>query len=130
MTSEQKKKCNEIIHGASLAAAGVGAGAAAIPVVGSFLQALDESAITPIQIVMIVDIGKIFETPVSKELAASLLTAMLAAKTGRKIAGTLAGLIPVAGAIINGGTAASITEAIGWAAVKYFDEGKIAIEAK
>ena len=130
MTSEQKKKCNEVIHTASLAAAGVGAGAVAIPVVGSIVQAFDESAIPPIQITMIVSIGKIFETSVSKEMAASILTAMLAAKTGRKIAGLLAGMIPVAGAVINGGTAASITEAIGWAAVKYFDEQKLGLEEK
>jgi len=34
MTDEQKKRCHEIIHAASISAADVGAGAASIPVVG------------------------------------------------------------------------------------------------
>lgn len=122
MTNEQKKKCHEIIHGASVAAAAVGSGAVSIPVVGSFISLMDESAITPIQIAMIMSLGKVFNESMTKKATASLLTSMVAAKTGRKVAGFFAGLVPVLGPVVNGGTAASITEAIGWATVAYFEE--------
>lgn len=124
MTDEQKKKCHEIIHGSSVAAAAVGSGSVAIPVVGSFLSLMDESAITPIQIAMIMSLGKVFDNSMSKKATASLLTSMVAAKTGRKIAGFFSGLVPVLGPIVNGGTAASITEAIGWATVAYFQKSE------
>lgn len=121
MTDKEKKRCHEIIHAASIAAAAVGGGAVAIPVVGSFISLLDESAITPIQIAMIVSLGGVFGVSIDKTTAASLLTGMIAAKLGRKVAGFFAGLVPFLGPVVNGGTAASITEAIGWATVYYFD---------
>lgn len=122
MTDEQKKRCHEIIHAASISAAAVGAGAASVPVVGSFVSLCDESAITPIQIAMIVSLGKVFDVSLDKTTAASLLTGMVTAKVGRKVAGFFAGLVPGLGSVVNGGTAASITEGVGWAAVAYFDK--------
>lgn len=122
MTDKQKKRCHEIIHAASISAAAVGAGAASVPVVGSFVSLCDESAITPIQIAMIVSLGKVFDVSLDKTTAASLLTGMVTAKVGRKVAGFFAGLVPGLGSVVNGGTAASITEGVGWAAVAYFDK--------
>lgn len=122
MTDKQKKRCHEIIHAASISAAAVGAGAASVPVVGSFVSLCDESAITPIQITMIVSLGKVFDVSLDKTTAASLLTGMVTAKVGRKVAGFFAGLVPGLGSVVNGGTAASITEGVGWAAVAYFDK--------
>lgn len=122
MTDKQKKRCHEIIHVASISAAAVGAGAASVPVVGSFVSLCDESAITPIQIAMIVSLGKVFDVSLDKTTAASLLTGMVTAKVGRKVAGFFVGLVPGLGSVVNGGTAASITEGVGWAAVAYFDK--------
>lgn len=122
MTDKQKKRCHEIIHAASISAAAVGAGSASVPVVGSFVSLGDESAITPIQIAMIVSLGKVFDVSLDKTTAASLLTGMVTAKVGRKVAGFFAGLVPGLGSVVNGGTAASITEGVGWAAVAYFDK--------
>lgn len=122
MTDKQKKRCHEIIHAASISAAAVGAGSASVPVVGSFVSLCDESAITPIQIAMIVSLGKVFDVSLDKTTAASLLTGMVTAKVGRKVAGFFAGLVPGLGSVVNGGTAASITEGVGWAAVAYFDK--------
>ena len=122
MTDEQKKRCHEIIHAASISAAAVGAGAASVTVVGSFVSLCDESAITPIQITMIVSLGKVFDVSLDKTTAASLLTGMVTAKVGRKVAGFFAGLVPGLGSVVNGGTAASITEGVVWAAVAYFDK--------
>lgn len=122
MTDKQKKRCHEIIHAASISAAAVGAGSASVPVVGSFVSLCDESAITPIQIAMIVSLGKVFDVSLDKTTAASLLTGMVTAKVGRKVAGFFAGLVPGLGSVVNGGTAASITEGVGWAAIAYFDK--------
>lgn len=122
MTDKQKKRCHEIIHAASISASAVGAGSASVPVVGSFVSLCDESAITPIQIAMIVSLGKVFDVSLDKTTAASLLTGMVTAKVGRKVAGFFAGLVPGLGSVVNGGTAASITEGVGWAAVAYFDK--------
>lgn len=122
MTNKQKKRCHEIIHSASISAAAVGAGSASVPVVGRFVSLCDESAITPIQIAMIVSLGKVFDVSLDKTTAASLLTGMVTAKVGRKVAGFFAGLVPGLGSVVNGGTAASITEGVGWAAVAYFDK--------
>lgn len=122
MTDKQKKRCHEIIHAALISAAAVGAGSASVPVVGSFVSLCDESAITPIQIAMIVSLGKVFDVSLDKTTAASLLTGMVTAKVGRKVAGFFAGLVPGLGSVVNSGTAASITEGVGWAAVAYFDK--------
>ncbi len=122
MTDEEKKKCHEIIHAASITAAAVGGGSVAIPVIGSFISLLDESAITPIQIGMIISLGKVFNVSLNKKTAASMLTGMIAAKFGRKVAGFFGGMVPGLGPVINGATAASITEAIGWSTVTYFNK--------
>ena len=68
---------------------------------------------------MIISLGAIFEVSLDKTTAASLLTGMVAAKVGRKVAGFFAGLVPGLGAVVNGGTAA-ITESLGWATAAYF----------
>lgn len=54
--------------------------------------------------------------------AASLLTGMVTAKVRRKVARFFAGFVPGVGSAVNVGTAASITEGVGWAAVAYFDK--------
>ena len=122
MTDEQKKRCHEIIHAASISAGAVGVGAASIPVVGSFISLCDESAITPIQIAMIMSLGKVFDVSLDKTTAAGLLTGMVTAKVGRTVDGFLAGFVPGLGSAVNGGTAASITEGVGWSVVAYFDK--------
>lgn len=57
-----------------------------------------------------------------KTTAASLLTGMVTAKVRRKVARFFAGFVPVVGSAVDVGTAASITEGVGWAAVAYFDK--------
>lgn len=59
MTDQQKMQCHAIIHAASAAAGGVGAGLAQIP--GS-----DNALITPIQLTMTISLGKVFGKSLSE----------------------------------------------------------------
>lgn len=119
MTSEQKAKCHTIIHGASIAAGGAGAGMAQIP--GS-----DNLAIAPIQAGMAIALGKVFGIALSDSAARALTGTMITNMGGRLVARTatqiLVGWIPGIGNAVNTATAASFTEALGWALAREFDE--------
>lgn len=107
MNSTQQSMCHAIIHTASAAAAAVGAGLAQIP-------CSDNTVITPIQLVMTISLGRAFGIELTDSAARAALASVTAATVGRTASQLLFGWIPVAGNIINAGTAASITEAIGW----------------
>lgn len=111
----QKKKCNVIIHGASVAAGGVGTGLAQIPLA-------DNALIAPIQIGMIIALGKVFEQEISKTAAQVILGGAAASTVGRGISQVLVGWIPGVGNAINTATAAAVTEAVGWMVVDNFSK--------
>ena len=113
ITEEQKSKCEIIIHGASVAAGGVGTGLAQIPVI-------DTAVITPIQIGMITALGAVFEIRVTEGMAKGIITSLGAAVVGRGVSQLLLGWVPGLGNAINTATATGLTEAIGWAAVTHF----------
>lgn len=113
MTTEQEDKCHAIIHTASVAAGGVGAGLAQIP--GS-----DNAALLPIQATMLVSLGLVFDISVSKSVAVGILENAAASYVGRAVSQFLVGWIPVLGNGINATTAAALTEAIGWSTAKLF----------
>lgn len=115
LTEEQRSKCEFIIHGASVAAGGVGTGLAQLPVI-------DTAVITPIQIGMITSLGAVFDIRVTEGMAKGIITSMGAAVVGRGVSQLLLGWIPGLGNAINTATAAGLTEAIGWAAVKHFSD--------
>ena len=107
MTHDQIKKCNVIIHAASVAA-----GAEAyipIPVV-------DAVPITATQIAMIIALGKVFDQKISESAAKALVSAAASTFVGR----SLVKIIPVAGWIVSSIVAAGVTEAIGWIAAVDF----------
>jgi len=112
---DQKIKCNAIIHSASVSAGAAGTGLAQIPLA-------DSAIITPIQIGMIVALGKIFDQEISKSAAKAILAGMAAAFAGRGISQVLVGWIPGVGNAVNAATAATITEAVGWMAVDNFSK--------
>lgn len=114
MTNEQKTLCNGIIHSASLAAGAVGAGLAQVP--GS-----DNMVITPIQLAMAVSLGQVFGITLDRSAAQAACSSAVAATVGRAVSQVLCGWIPGVGNIINAGTAASVTETIGWIMAKEFD---------
>lgn len=116
MTDEQKKKCHAIIHTASTAAAAAASGLAQIP--GS-----DNAVLTPIQLTMIISLGKVFEKSLSQAAAKAALGSAAASTVGRTATQFLVGWIPAIGNAINATTAASLTEALGWTIAKEFDKG-------
>ena len=106
-------KCNAIIHSASVAAGGVGAGMAQLP-------CADSAVITPIQIGMIVGLGQVFGLNITDGAAQGLLGGFAGAFVGRGIVEVAVGWVPGAGNAINTATAAGLTEAIGWVAANQF----------
>jgi len=110
-----KKKIHAIIHSASVTAGGIGAGLAQLP--GS-----DMPVLMALQTAMIVAIGHEHGCEITKTHAKSLLLTLPAGYGGRAISQFLIGWIPGFGNAINASTAATITEAIGWAADSYFEK--------
>ena len=111
MTSNQK--IHGIIHTASVGAAAVGAGLAQFP--GS-----DAPVIAGIQTTMIMAIADEYGVKVNKAVVADLLLTFTATTGGRALSQLLVGWVPGYGNAINAATAASLTEAVGWAADGYF----------
>lgn len=115
MTDNQKAKCHAIIHSASAAAGGVGAGLAQVP--GS-----DNLIITPIQLTMTISLGKVFDLTLGESTAKAALASAAAATVGRTASQLLIGWLPGVGNIVNATTAAGLTETIGWILAKEFDK--------
>ncbi|MFC4772000.1 hypothetical protein [Enterococcus hermanniensis] len=115
MNKSQRKKAHLIIHSASTAAAGVGAGMAQLPFP-------DATVLLPIQTAMVIALGKVYNIKLEEGAAKALATQFLAQKAGQLTARFLVGKLPVAGNIVNGSTAAAITESYGWMIAKEFSE--------
>lgn len=118
MTNEQREKCRAIIHTASVAAGGVGAGLAQIP--GS-----DNAVITPIQLTMVISLGGVFGRSISKSFAQAAIASTAGSTIGRAVSQFLLGWIPGFGNAINATTAAAVTETLGWAIAESFDKGDL-----
>ena len=108
-------KVRAIIHGAASAAAAVGAGLAQIPVA-------DAVVLAPIQTTMIIAVAAQHGARITKSVAMSLLAPFAAVYAGRAASQALIGWIPALGNIVDASTAFALTEAIGWAAHKYFEK--------
>ena len=117
MTGSEIAKCNGIIHAASLAAAGIGAGLAQIP--GS-----DSLVLSGIQTAMTISLGAVFGIKLDESGAAALTASAVGSTVGRTVSQILVGWIPGVGNAINATTAAGITEALGWKIANEFDDRK------
>ena len=115
MNKSQRKKAHLIIHSASTAAGGVGVGMAQLPFP-------DATVLLPIQTAMVIALGKVFDIKLEEGAAKALATQFLAQKAGQMTARFLVGKLPLAGNIINGSTAAAITESYGWMIARHFSE--------
>lgn len=116
LSSDERTKCNAIIHSAAVAATAAASGMAQIPLA-------DSAVITPIQITMIVSLGKVFGHTITKSAASGILGGAVASFVGRGVSQVLVGWIPGVGNAVNAATAAGITESIGWLAVEQFKKG-------
>jgi uncharacterized protein (DUF697 family) len=116
----RRQKVHGVIHTASAAAAGVGAGLAQVP--GS-----DMPVICGIQTTMIIAVAELHGASITKTAAADLLLTFTASMAGRGLSQWVLGWIPGFGNAVNAATAAALTEAIGWAANAYFGEERPAI---
>lgn len=121
MTEVQIALCNGIIHTASLAAGGVGAGLAQLP-------CSDNLLITPIQLTMAISLGEVFDIDLDQSAAKAAVASAASATVGRAVSQVLAGWIPGVGNIINAVTAASFTEAIGWIIANEFERQSLCEE--
>lgn len=115
MTIDQKCKCHAIIHIFSASTGAIGAGLAQLP-------CADHVVITPIQTAMAIAIARVFGIKITKSAAKSTLVSLAASQVGRAFSQLAFGWIPVAGNVCNAGTAAAITEAIGWLLAEDFAE--------
>jgi len=102
---EQLKKCHAIIHTAAVATGA--AGAIPIPVA-------DTLPITAAQVTMVVALGKIFDLPIGKTVAKSIVPLAVTKGAGFYVFRQLVKLIPKAGSIIGAATAVAMTEGLGW----------------
>lgn len=107
MSITQKVLCHTIIHTAGASAGAVGFGLAQIPL-------SDNAVIVPIQVTMTIALGQVFGLEFTKRAAAATAASASGTLLGRAASQLGAGWVPVAGNIINAGTAASLTEALGW----------------
>lgn len=114
MALTKKEKVHGIIHGASVAAAAAAAGLAQLP--GS-----DYFVLMPIQGGMVSAISLVHNRKLSEAGATSIIGTLGATVVGRTVSQVLVGWIPGIGNVINAGTAAALTEAIGWTAHKFFE---------
>ena len=118
MPEDQKQKCHTIIHGAAVAAGGAGSGLAQVPMA-------DSAVITPIQIGMIIALGKVFDQKITKSAANAILSGMVASFAGRTASQLLVGWLPLVGNAVNAATAASLTELVGWNAAEQFYKNQL-----
>lgn len=122
MTSDQEKECHLIIHAASVAAFGVGAGLAQIP-------GADCVALAGIQTAMVVALGKVFGKTIQQGAAVAAVATMFAQTVGKVAAkyavGVVTKWIPGIGNYVNGTIAATVTELMGWALADEIEKGLI-----
>ena len=107
MTTNQEALCHSIIHTASAAAGAVGFGLAQLPFA-------DNAVIVPIQVTLTIALGQVFGLVFTRRAAAATAASATGTLLGRTASQLGAGWIPVAGNVLNAGTAASVTEALGW----------------
>lgn len=113
MTQIQKRKCRRIIHGAALTGGLVACGLAQLP--GS-----DNAILVPIEIIMVIGLGSVFNIRLRHSYRTSLIVGTAATMIGRGLSEFLVGWIPVLGNLFDALTAIGVIEVLGWIVVKEF----------
>lgn len=102
-----------IIHVFAAVAGGVGFGLAQLP--GS-----DAPVLVALQTAMILALADRHHVSLTRAAAAEIALTMAATMIGRGLSQLLLGWIPALGNAMNGLTAAAVTEAVGWFAIRWF----------
>lgn len=118
MTYAQKKNCRKIIHGAALAGAFIGGGLAQLP--GS-----DNLILVPIEILMVVLLGRVFRLRLRHSYRTALIAGTAATMIGRGVSEYLVGWVPVLGNLFDALTAAVIIEVLGWVVAREFEHERL-----
>lgn len=105
----------QVIHAFALAAAAIGAGLSPLP-------GADRVALVPLQASLIQALADRRGVSLPRAAAAELALTLLATMAGRRAVGVALGLLPGAGVAVRAAVAASLTEALGHAALRWFDE--------
>ncbi|MBI5161622.1 MAG: hypothetical protein HY996_09455 [Micrococcales bacterium] len=111
----RNQKVHGVIHAASATAAAIGGGFAQLP-------ASDAPVLAGLQTAMILGIADLHGATATKAVVSQILLPFAATMAGRTASQALVGWFPGIGNVLNAATAASLTEAIGWAADAYFAE--------
>ncbi len=104
-----------IIHVFAVVAGGVGFGLAQLP--GS-----DAPVLVALQTAMILALADKTDVSLTRAAAAELALTMSATMIGRGLSQVLVGWLPAIGNVVNGVTAAGVTEAVGWFALRWFQK--------
>lgn len=111
-----KQKCELIIHGASVAAAGAAA--------ATIVPGADSVAIMPIQIAMVAAVSREYGIELSASVVRSTVYASLGSIVGKAGAGILLRWTPIAGNVVRASVAFSVTQALGRLLLERLEEGK------
>lgn len=103
-----------LIHGFATLSAVIGGGLAQLP-------STDAAMLGSLQATMVLALAERRGVPMHRTAAAELVLTLGAAVVGRIAARRVSRLVPGWGNAANAMTAASVTEAVGWAAVAWFD---------
>jgi len=104
-----------IIHVFAAVAGGVGFGLAQLP--GS-----DAPVLVALQTAMILALADKTDVSLTRAAAAEMALTMSATMIGRGLSQLLVGWLPAIGNGVNALTAASVTEAVGWFALRWFQK--------
>ena len=105
MPEDEKKKCHYVIHAAAVAAGGIGIA----PIPGT-----DITPICAVQVTMILGLAKIFDIPITSEMAKAQAKSYMVGQFGKVLAGQLTKIIPFVGSVSNATIAVALTECLGW----------------
>ena len=111
MTEQQQSECAKIIHGAAVAAGGVGA----LPVPCS-----DVVGLVALQTSMVIALAKVFNIAMTNNMAEHIAKQAVVYSAGKLIASNLTKLIPVFGSAVCATAAVGLTETFGWEQARAF----------
>lgn len=103
-----------IVHGHAALAGAIGAGLSPVP-------GPDMPVLLAVQTNMIRMLADAFEVSMTNAQCTELALTLAAGMAGRTAATTLVRWIPGIGPLVCAGTATVVTEAIGWAAIRWFE---------